>query len=163
MKKLNAKNFAQIFVRTRNAGETARRLGAEPEESVRLGEQMLSDRRVKAEISKLDREDGQTLCYVKTGLSRLAFGSVNDAVSLIFDDCVTQEKIMKADLFNVSEIKRVKGGGVEMKFWDRQKALEKLVELAPELKEVSDADRFLQAVYGGSADMSEYEEEEEDA
>jgi hypothetical protein len=32
------------------------------------------------------------------------------------------------DLFNVSELKRVKGGGVEVKIFDRQKALEKMLD-----------------------------------
>ena len=97
----------------------------------------------------------QTLCYVKTGLSRLAFGSVNEAAALVFSEEITRDDVLRADLFNVSEIKRVKGGGVEMKFFDRQKALEKLVELDPELKEVSAAQEFLNAVYSGSQDMDE--------
>ncbi len=36
------------------------------------------------------------------------------------------EKLPTLDLFNISEIKRVKGGGMEIKFFDRLKALEKL-------------------------------------
>ena len=160
MNKLNPKNFARIFVRTRNAEETARRMGALPEQSADVGEEMLDSKRVKDEIRKLDKEDSQTLCYVKTGLSRIAFGSINDAVALMFDDNVTREQIMKADLFNVAEIKRVKGGGVEIKFRDRQKALEKLVELDPELKEHSDAESFLRAVYSGSEKIPAPEEDE---
>ena len=35
----------------------------------------------------------------------------------------------KLDLFNVSEIKRPKGGGLEIKFFDRLKALEHLEQL----------------------------------
>ncbi len=34
------------------------------------------------------------------------------------------------DLFNISEIKRKKGGDVEIKFFDRLKALEALEELS---------------------------------
>jgi hypothetical protein len=33
------------------------------------------------------------------------------------------------ELFNVSEIKRPKGGGIEIKFFDRMKALERLGEM----------------------------------
>lgn len=66
---------------------------------------------------------------VTEGLRRLAFGEIQDAVSLLFE---TQEGIIeslpKLDLFNVSEIKRVKGGGMEIKFFDRLKALERLGE-----------------------------------
>lgn len=64
---------------------------------------------------------------VSEGLRRLAFGEITDAVSLLFEseDSIVQ-KLPSLDLFNVSEIKRVKGGGMEIKFFDRLKALEKL-------------------------------------
>lgn len=64
---------------------------------------------------------------VSEGLRRLAFGEIQDAVSLLFesDDGIIS-KLPQLDLFNISEIKRVKGGGMEIKFFDRLKALEKL-------------------------------------
>lgn len=65
------------------------------------------------------------------GLRRLAFGDIKDAVILLYE---SEENIINAlpqlDLFNVSEIKRPKGGGMEIKFFDRIKALEKLREIA---------------------------------
>ncbi|MBP1535767.1 MAG: terminase small subunit [Ruminococcus sp.] len=145
---LNKRLFAKVFVRTRNGSETAVRLGAQPENAKLIEAELLADPNVKKAIRKLDKEDVQTLCYVKTGLSRLAFGSINEAAALVFADEVSRDEILKADLFNVSELKRIKGGGVEMKFFDRQKALEKLVELDPDLREVSAAQEFLNAVYG---------------
>lgn len=64
---------------------------------------------------------------VTEGLRRLAFGEIQDAVTLLFE---SEEQILTKlptlDLFNISEIKRVKGGGMEIKFFDRLKALEKL-------------------------------------
>ncbi len=64
------------------------------------------------------------------GLRRLAFGEIQDAVSLLFE---SEENVLlkldKLDLFNVSEIKRVKGGGMEIKFFDRLKALDKLLQV----------------------------------
>ena len=36
------------------------------------------------------------------------------------------------DLFNISEIKRKKGGDIEIKFFDRIKALEKLLDICDE-------------------------------
>lgn len=67
---------------------------------------------------------------VITGLKRLAFGSCRDAVYLAFaEELPPPSVIAELDLFNVSEIKRVKGGGVEVKLFDRMKALEKLYEL----------------------------------
>lgn len=71
-------------------------------------------------MRKPDRND------VISGYYRLAFGCFTDAVSLLFDDEVTATKIQELDLFNISEIKRKKNGEVEIKFFDRLKALEKL-------------------------------------
>lgn len=66
----------------------------------------------------------------KNGLRRLAFGSCRDAVKLAFTEDMPSEKFLDSlDLYNVSEIKRVKGGGVEIRLFDRLKALEKLCEL----------------------------------
>lgn len=68
---------------------------------------------------------------IKQGLMDLAFGDVSDAVSLLYlsDDEVI-EKLPKLNLFNISEIKRPRGGGMEIKFFDRIKACEKLKELS---------------------------------
>lgn len=64
---------------------------------------------------------------VEQGLLDIALGSVSDAISLLF---MTEEEIIerlpKLKLINVSEIKRPKGGGMEIKFFDRIKALERL-------------------------------------
>lgn len=66
---------------------------------------------------------------VERGLLDIALGSVSDAVSLLF---MTEEEALqrlpKLKLMNVSEIKRPKGGGTEIKFFDRLKAFEKLMQ-----------------------------------
>ena len=64
---------------------------------------------------------------VESTLKKLAYGNVSAAVSLLFlseEDAL--EKLPKLNLFNVSEIKRPRGGGMEIKFFDRIKACEKL-------------------------------------
>ena len=64
---------------------------------------------------------------VRAGLRRLAFGEIQDAILLLFaDENEILEKLPELDLFSVSEIKRPKGGGMEIKFFDRIRALEKL-------------------------------------
>ena len=67
------------------------------------------------------------------GLRRLAFGEITDAVSLLFEpEEEIIEKLPKLDLFNVSEIKRPRGGGMEIKFFDRLKAIDKIREMVNE-------------------------------
>ncbi|MCD7723306.1 MAG: hypothetical protein LUH82_05090 [Clostridiales bacterium] len=72
----------------------------------------------------------KTICAeVQNGLRALAFGDVKDAVLLLFagEDEISK-RLDELNLYNVSEIKRPKGGGMEIKFFDRIKALEKLRE-----------------------------------
>lgn len=81
------------------------------------------------------------------GLGRLAFGEIQDAVTLLFEN---EENILNVlpelDLFNVSEIKRAKGGGMEIKFFDRLKALEKLREIADDRSSKSAENSFYNAL-----------------
>lgn len=61
---------------------------------------------------------------VLRGYDKLAFGGVADAVRLMFCEEPDFGEIGKMDLFNVAEIRRPKGGGMEIKFFDRIKALQ---------------------------------------
>lgn len=64
---------------------------------------------------------------VKQGLLDLAFGDVSDAVLLLYlSDEEVLERLPKLNLYNISEIKRPRGGGMEIKFFDRLKAIERL-------------------------------------
>ena len=84
---------------------------------------------------------------VLDGLRKLAFGKVNDAVRLAFAEETPSFRVLsRMDLFNVSSIKRVKGGGVEVQFFDRQKALEKLYEYASADHNASSAEGLLEAL-----------------
>lgn len=79
-----------------------------------------------AELRKSAADSGAVI----SGLRRLAFGNCRDAVVLAFAEELPPASVIESlDLFNVSEIKRDKGGGVEIKLFDRLKALEKLMEL----------------------------------
>lgn len=130
-KKLSQKqvSFCRAFVRTRNPREAATAAGflLFPE---RTAEKLLSDTAVKLKIEELDRALSVQRAELIAGYRRLAFGSVADAVRLLLasdsDEPLNPDTL---DLFCVSEIKRPKGGGLEIKFFDRQKALDRLSEL----------------------------------
>lgn len=84
-----------------------------------------------------------------TGYKRLAFGSVSDALNLIFrEEAPTKEELAEMDLFNISEIKRPKGGGLEIKFFDRLKPLERLAEMSE--SEAATAIPFYEALNGSA-------------
>ena len=84
---------------------------------------------------------------VASGLSRLAFGSITDALKLIFadKDHINNDFVESLDLFNVSEIKFQKNGAIEIKFFDRLKALAAL-ENMNEASEIDSAMPFYKAL-----------------
>lgn len=95
---------------------------------------------------------------VTAGLNRLAFGNCKDAVILAFaEELPPSHVIENLDLFNVSEIKRVKGGGVEVKLFDRLKALEKLYELENAFDNKDKADRLINALSFSAKGGDDYE------
>ncbi len=87
------------------------------------------------------------------GLRKLAFGKCNDAVKLVFaEEAPSMQTLARMDLFNVASISRDKGGGVEVRFFDRQKAFERLYEYAHATQEGAAAQSLLQALTGDDDD-----------
>lgn len=93
----------------------------------RSAAKLLARADIQTEIAAIEKRNKNLDSQVEKGLRRLAFGSVADALKLMMcEESMAEQEIEKLDLFNVSDIKRPKGGGLEIKFFDRLKALEKL-------------------------------------
>lgn len=145
MKKINLRDFALHFCRSRNAEEAAIAVGISPTMAKTEGLKMLTKKTVLSRVRTERQNAPPTENAVLAGLERLAFGRANDAAALVFSEEVTPHQLAKADLYNVSEIKKIKGGGVEIKFFDRQKALERLWEYSETLRHRSNAQSLIQA------------------
>ena len=142
--KLNS--FCCNYVVLGSAEEAAVRAGFPREAALSEGIELLKTEECRQLIAQL-REVLTDSGSVAAGLKRLAFGSCTDAVYLVFaDELPPAEVIGKLDLFNVSEIKRVKGGGVEVKLFDRMKALEKLFELENAFNDRGRAESLIKAL-----------------
>lgn len=131
-KKLTKKEleFCRWYVRLRNPRESALRSGFTimPEHRALS---LLSKKNIRQKITELENENSADSKLISAGLQRLAFGSVTDAVKLILSTSDNSSPdIDSLDLFNVSEIKFTSGKGMEIKFFDRLKALEKLSDLS---------------------------------
>ena len=148
MKKINIKDFVIHYCQSRNAEESAQAVGVSPIRAKLEGLRLLSRKSVGRMIKTAEENTMPSDYAIKSGLERLAFGRTNDAIELVFAEEITPHKIRQADLFNVSEIKRVKGGGVEIKFFDRQKALERLAEFNEQLHNRSNAESLMNALAG---------------
>lgn len=123
------REFCCYYVMSGNPEEAAIRAGYAKETALSKAAELLKNPKNCKLIAEL-KSIFSDCSPVKSGLRRLAFGSCKDAVTLAFaEELPPSHVIERLDLFNVSEIKRDKNGGVEIKFCDRLKALEKLYEL----------------------------------
>ncbi len=97
----------------------------------RIAAKLLLRSEIQDEIQHLSSARASCCGETAAGLRRLAFGSVTDAMKLLLDENTPSvEELEQMDFFNVAEIKRPKGGGLEIKFFDRMKPLEKLSQLS---------------------------------
>ena len=78
--------------------------------------------RVAAEVSKVFRDTLTSAVY------RVLTADNSDAVRLLYREVVTDEEFRRMNLSGVAEMKKT-DKGVEIKFFDRIKALDKLSEL----------------------------------
>jgi len=97
-------------------------------------------RRTKKKDSALRREE------VIAGYRKLAFGAGNDALRLLFCEDPSAEELAALDIFNVSDIKRPKSGGLEIKFFDRCEALLRLEAMGCSEGSLDSAQAFYEAI-----------------
>ena len=124
------KLFCLYFSISRNARSAAAKAGYSvfTEKSAM---KLIRRKEILKEIERIDSSKLVSTDEVISGYRQLAFGSVADAVKLIYsDENPDRYEIENLDLFNISEIKRPKSGGIEIKFFDRMKAIEHLEALS---------------------------------
>ena len=125
------REFCLSFMQSGDAQLSARSAGFRNPDSE--GERLLCNEKICAELERLSELRGRLLTALSViGYQRLAFGSAADAASLLFEENPSRETLGKMDLFIVSEIRRPKDGAMEIKFFDRARALEKLASLSME-------------------------------
>ena len=147
------KEFCELFCQTANPREAAFRAGYKlfPEKKALA---LLESEEIQSRIRQIREKRFSEKDDFKAGLRRIAFGSIADAVKLMFFDAPDEQKIEELDLFNIAEIKRPKGGGLEIKFFDRLKALEKLSQLE-EGSEDASFSPFYEALKKGAEALEE--------
>lgn len=125
--------FCWLCATLGNPREAALRAGYPQEKADAAAAKLLQRPEILREIGECaNRAIGSELSALALrGLLRLAFGSANDIVKLAISDEEPDAGTLEGlDLFLVSEIKRPKGGGCEIKLHDRLAALELLLQSA---------------------------------
>ncbi len=142
--------FCRLVAQAYAPAEAAARAG------YRIAPAKAADRLLaRDEVQKAIEQYGASL-YKRNaiaGYERIAYSGVADAVRLCFADGVPDD-LDALDLYMVSEIKRSKNG-VELKFFDRLKALEKLSELTD--AESDSSEPFYRALEEGARRLCEQE------
>ncbi len=148
--------FCEYYQATGNIREAAAKAGVRlmPE---RWGMKLLARPDIQQQLQAIERRKLPERSGI-AGLKRIAFGSAADAVGLVLaSEAPSALQLEAMDLFMISEIKRPKGGGIEIKFYDRLKALELLTQLqnGSERDEVAP---FYQALHEGALRLKGVEE-----
>lgn len=147
---INPNDFAAKFAECGNAYEAAVFAGASRGiEAAVGGVRMLANGTVRNRIAFL--KSRRVVCPAEQGLRRIAYGRNNDAFRIAFAEEVTAEMIEQSDLFGVQELK-VGKNGVEIKFFDRVKALEILGETEKESRDEGSGKSLIEAIYGKEED-----------
>lgn len=147
--KLLSRLFCCNYARLGDVYEAALRSGFPPETALVDGTDIINQTKYRRLIENLMCKSISPKDIVMTGLERLAFGRANDAALLVFsEELPTAVQINSLDLFNVSEMKKVKGGGVEIKLFDRQKAMERIYEYASEENTSAASSNLIEALSG---------------
>ena len=130
------KAFCRVYAVLNNLKEAAVHAGFPAETAQTVGEALVVREDISREIQRLSSKNSDSLCdRAVAGLLRIAFGNADDGIRLLY--CDEEPSLSSMNLFNISEIKRPKGGGLEIKFADRMKALALLYEIG---KQSEDAD-----------------------
>lgn len=147
------KLFCTYYSLKQNAVEAAVKsgYGIAPEKAAM---KLLRRESINSYIAALTAKNKSSHDEVTAGLRRLAFGCINDAVSLAFNEDFDPSALKQSDLFCVSEIKVNRGKGVEIKFFDRLKALEKLSSLIGQGEKESE-NSFFKAIEDGAAALQD--------
>ena len=140
------KRFCSFYVSSGDFREAASLAGYP--DPLKNGAALLSKESINRELERLyNARTENCRNLARAGYERLAFGNVTDAVKLMFAQEPDEEQLKSLDLFNIAEIRRPKHGALEIKFFDRIKALEKLE--ATQHEDKSRVSEFYSALVSG--------------
>lgn len=156
------KNFLLNFILYRNVVEAGVVSGFPREKAFMLGIEILKTRGATEFLNETAKIIDEAVGNVaKSGLDRIVTARVNDAVALAFsEDTITMQEIGGLNLDCVAEIKRPKGGGCEIKFFDRLKAVESVYDMNNSAKSEDTAQSFFNAFNVSKSSISNLETED---
>ena len=141
--------FCKYYYMSQNPKEAAIKAGYSSSAAEKTAQQLLARQDINEYLEKIktDLKKDQILSLVITALKRLIFCRPNDVLILALkSQDLSETQIENLDLFQISEIKKLKDGGFEFKFTDRIKAIECLISLVDKMDDDSGAENFFRAL-----------------
>lgn len=153
------KSFCYYYHHLRNGKEAAVRAGYPPDSAEKKANCLLQKEEIQFQIAEYDKEFQREKLRndVIAALRRFAFGPVEDGVKLMMNGEQETEILDALDLFSVTDVKRSKDGITEVKFADRFKALEHLMELCGGVDSKDDAAALYRALEQGAGTVEKTE------
>lgn len=143
--------FYALYHALGNAREAAALSGYSGYSGVEYAWRMLGNKRAEKRLEALKPARAAYVDAVCSGLKRLAFSPANDAVRLaLCGQNLSSLELEQLDLFCLSELK-YSDKGVELKFFDRQKAFELLYNIASSADEEQGGRCFYNALEESAA------------
>lgn len=149
--------FCFYYAKLQNSKEAAIKAGFPPMVAELQGDRLLQRKDITDEFHHLckQQEYDDLLQSVIAGLKRIAFSNVNDSIKLVLKEKESLDSLLDTlDLFPIAEIKIPKENAVEIKFCDRFKAFDKLIELINSQNGKQDASEFYKALEAGASLLS---------
>jgi hypothetical protein len=157
--------FCYYYHLLRNGGEAAIKAGFFPALADYTAQKLLQREDVIEKIEQFDaiRTRQQIRKDAVAGLRRLAFSAYNDSISLLFSsEEELSEKLSTLDLYPICEIKKPKENMLEIKFFDRVKALEKLLTLSEEENRSDGLVSLYQALEHSASTLCKHQTEQDE-
>lgn len=164
------KLFCYYYAKLQNPREAALKAGYPLQTADKNAAKLLARQDIAKQINKCSESEKKSHLRQKllSGVLRLSFGSINDVVKLVLrQDELTDQVIDQLDFFSVSELKKQRDGGFEIKFFDRLQALEKLEDILSREEQGDNANDFYHIISSSAAALErsiceEAEEEKDD-
>ena len=122
--------FCRCMALLGNQAEAAVQAGYPPQKAAATAAALCGRPAIRREIAAWRRREAEkeAAALALAGLKRMAFSAANDAVRPVCGENPPEAGEMAGlDLFCVSEMKRTRDGNLEVRFFDRAKALEALL------------------------------------
>lgn len=143
------KLFCKFYLAYQNPTEAAIKAGYAKLNAQKKAHKLLTKPEIQNELQKLKKEidNNQLIHWAIIILKRILFCAPNDTISLALkQDNLDDQQIEKLNLFQISELKKLKDGTLEIKFIDKIKAIACLIDIANNFKNSDTANNLLSAL-----------------